>query len=94
MKGTICCLPGNVIADAVIAFTRKKDENCDQLIQRAKKNEIAGLVKIADITHNSDLTRLHEVTESDMNRYNKYAKALEYLKSNRMSLVDEIVDAI
>lgn len=85
---------GNVIADAVVALTRKKDESYDQFIRRAKKNEIARSVKIADITHNSDLTRLHEVTESNMDQHDKYAKALEYLKSNRMSLVDEIVDAI
>ena len=48
-------------------------------IAKIKDNELARKVKIADLTHNSDLSRLKEITEKDKKRYEKYQKALLYL---------------
>jgi len=42
------------------------------------------IVKIADLEHNLDITRLEEVTEDDIERINKYRKALVYLKTGRI----------
>lgn len=42
-------------------------------------NEIAKSVKLADLRHNSDLTRLDVVDEWAIKRNEKYKKALEYL---------------
>lgn len=44
-------------------------------------NEIAKSVKLADLRHNSDLTRLDVVDEWAIKRNEKYKKALEYLLS-------------
>ena len=43
-------------------------------------NPIAKKVKIADIKHNSDETRLEKITVKDIARINKYKKALEILE--------------
>lgn len=49
-------------------------------IKRIGTNKIATAVKIADLKHNSDLTRLDHVTEWDYQRTKKYHKCLEYLE--------------
>ena len=47
-----------------------------------KDDPVARRVKIADLTHNSDLTRLdHEPTEADLQRLEKYQAALRLLDS-------------
>ena len=47
-----------------------------------KDDPVARRVKIADLTHNSDLTRLdHEPTEADLQRVEKYQAALRLLGS-------------
>lgn len=42
-------------------------------------NEIARKVKLADLAHNSDLSRLPEVTERDLQRVKKYSQAIDLL---------------
>ncbi len=44
-------------------------------VRAIKKNEIAKAVKLEDLKHNSDTTRLAEVTDKDMERLKKYKKA-------------------
>ena len=46
---------------------------------RLSGNQIARKVKLADLEHNSDLTRLIEVTERDLRRQEKYFFAKEFL---------------
>lgn len=50
-------------------------------VSALKNDPVARAVKIADLTHNSDLTRLdpNEITERDLARAEKYKKALEIL---------------
>lgn len=48
-------------------------------IERLSGNQIARKVKLADLEHNSDLTRLIEVTERDLRRQEKYFFAKEFL---------------
>ncbi len=50
-------------------------------VRDLKQNPLARAVKIADIKHNSDLTRLVRITEADRRRAEKYAKALEILEA-------------
>ena len=38
-------------------------------------------MKLADLRHNSDLTRLTKVTEKDIERKEKYQKAINFLNS-------------
>jgi (p)ppGpp synthase/HD superfamily hydrolase len=78
---TIRALFGDTITDAVAAITRRLGESYMDFIARVKKNPIARIVKIADIEHNSDLSRLKMVTQKDLERFEKYKKALTILKS-------------
>ena len=57
----------------------KKGYNEKEYFKRIKENPIARTVKIADLTHNMDLSRLKEVTVKDKNRYRKYKYWKEYL---------------
>ena len=69
----------NKIVEAVKLLTHNKDVPYMDYVAKIKDNELARKVKIADLTHNSDLSRLKEITEKDKKRYEKYQKALLYL---------------
>ena len=71
----------NEIIDALKLLTH--DDNVDYMeyVKEIKKNEIARNVKIADLLHNSDETRLDVITEKDKERKEKYKKALLFLQS-------------
>lgn len=51
-----------------------------EYIKGIKENAIAKKVKIEDILHNADETRLDTITEEDIIRREKYKKALEFLR--------------
>ena len=50
-----------------------------EFIQRAKANKIGRKVKAADIRDNLDISRIDDITEQDINRLNRYKKALSLL---------------
>lgn len=60
------------IIDAIVILTRKIDEDYEQYLERVKSNSIALEVKIADLTHNSDTTRIPSPTEEDYECVKKY----------------------
>lgn len=63
--------PGEVV-DAVDAITKRSGEEYNDYLQRVVGNPIARKVKIADMEHNSDITRFENPTEKDKERCNKY----------------------
>lgn len=67
------------VIDAVKLLTRNKDMDYMEYVIKLKDNPIAKKVKLADLKHNSDITRLDTVTEKDRLRVEKYNKALEIL---------------
>ena len=68
------------IIEALGSVTKTSDEeDYDQFVLRAQKNEIGRKVKIADIKENLDVTRLGHLTEKDAARINKYKNALRLL---------------
>ena len=69
------------IVDAIALMTHDDNEDYMSYVARIKQNPIAKAVKIADLTHNSDTTRLDTVTDKDIQRVQKYKKALELLKN-------------
>lgn len=75
---------GEEIGEAVFAITKSKDGSLsyDDYIERVKANPLARAVKISDLKHNMDLSRLEKVgiTEKDIKRAKKYQKALKKLK--------------
>lgn len=64
---------------AVDCITKKKGQNYQEYLTTVKDNKLARKVKIADLTHNIDLSRLKNITEKDINRRDKYLKAIEFL---------------
>ena len=48
-------------------------------IEKLSKNDIARAVKLEDLKHNSDITRLHSLTSKDGDRLIKYGKARKIL---------------
>jgi len=50
-----------------------------EYVQAIRADPIARKVKLADLQHNSDLTRLNMVTAQDTERAEKYKKAIEML---------------
>ena len=71
-------LPEEVV-QAVGILTKKRNENYEEYILRVKQNPLARQVKLADLKHNSDLSRLANVTDRDRKRVAKYQKAIAYL---------------
>ena len=67
--------------DALKLLTHDKKVDYMKYVEEIKKNAIAKKVKIADITHNADETRLDTITTKDIERRNKYKEALEFLKN-------------
>lgn len=71
---------GKVIRNAVDAISKRKgQETYQEYLERVKSNEIARLVKLADINHNLDKKRIPFVDEKYDRMAKKYEKALEYL---------------
>ncbi|MCM1288985.1 MAG: GTP pyrophosphokinase [Clostridium sp.] len=68
------------IVRTVDILTRRTDEPYMEYIERLKGNSLAVKVKLADLNHNSDMTRLNIITKQDMERKEKYEKAMEVLK--------------
>ncbi|MBO8433708.1 MAG: GTP pyrophosphokinase [Tyzzerella sp.] len=68
------------IVDAVTCLARDKNVEYMDYIKNVNKNPLARQVKIRDLIHNSDLTRLSVVTEKDLIRVKKYKTALEILR--------------
>lgn len=69
----------NYIVDAVVTLSRKSNESYMDYIRRVKRNNIAKVVKLADLEHNSDLSRIDKITEDDLKRVKKYNKAKNIL---------------
>ena len=81
---------GEEIGDAVKAITKPKKLDYTKYIEGIKANELARAVKIADLKHNMDLTRLKEVREKDVKRVEKYRKALGVLDGEECSISRKI----
>lgn len=69
------------VIEAVNIITKKRGEDYQSYLNSVKNNKLARAVKLADLRHNSDLTRLTKVTEKDIKRKEKYQKAIDFLNS-------------
>ncbi len=68
------------IISALQALTKKNGEDYDNFIMRVMQNKLATIVKIADLKDNSNLNRIPNPTEKDLERVEKYIKALNSLE--------------
>ena len=67
------------VLEALSLLTHEEGVSYMDYVKRIKANEIARAVKIADLRHNSDMTRLDTLTDWDIARNEKYAEALKIL---------------
>ena len=72
----------NEIVDILSILTHRKDESYFEYIQRVSKSKLAKKVKVADLLHNLDITRIKEPTKQDYERLEKYKKAILYLTTH------------
>lgn len=67
------------IIDALRLLTHDDDEPYLDYVARIKHDPIAKAVKLADLRHNSDTTRLETVDEKALHRVEKYQAAIKLL---------------
>ena len=70
---------GEDILGALQLLTHEEGVPYMEYVAAIKPNPIARAVKLADLRHNSDLTRLDTVDEKALERAEKYAKAIQLL---------------
>lgn len=68
------------VLEALALLTHQPEEEYMSYVARIKSNPIARRVKIADLHHNSDLSRLDSITPKDLERAEKYRQALKLLE--------------
>lgn len=68
------------IIDALRLLNHAKSEDYLNYIHRVKSNEIARLVKLADLRHNSDESRLNIIDDEVSKRLMKYAASIKILE--------------
>jgi len=71
---------GGEILAALRLLTHDDDTPYMEYVAGLKDNPIARKVKLADLKHNSDLSRLDAVDEHALRRAEKYNKAIELLE--------------
>ena len=69
------------VIDALKCLTHHEAVDYFDYVKNIGTNPIATDVKLADLEHNSDLTRLNSITEWDLLRIEKYKKSIEYLNN-------------
>ena len=69
------------VVSAIALMTHGDGVPYMEYVAAIKANPIAREVKLADLRHNSDTSRLDAVTQRDIERAEKYRKAIELLES-------------
>ena len=69
--------------DALSLMTHEDGVDYFDYVKNLASNPIARKVKLSDLRHNSDLSRLKDVKEKDISRREIYIKAIEYLEEYR-----------
>lgn len=69
----------SAVVDAVDALTRRENETYEDFVVRAGKNALARPVKLADLADNMELTRIKEPGAKDLERMERYKRAVEVL---------------
>ncbi|MDE6730323.1 MAG: GTP pyrophosphokinase [Oscillospiraceae bacterium] len=70
------------VLEAISLLTHEKAVPYFSYIVAIKQNPIARAVKLADLKHNSDLSRLDRIRPADLERRQKYLKAIAILEDN------------
>ena len=71
----------DTVTGALALLTHKNGVPYLEYVAKLKNNPIARAVKLADLRHNSDLSRLDEMNEKAKSRLEKYKAAIELLEA-------------
>ena len=72
---------GQDVVDALALMTHDKNVPYLEYVAKLKNNPVARAVKLADLAHNSDPTRLDVIDEKAKERFDKYKKAIAILEA-------------
>jgi (p)ppGpp synthase/HD superfamily hydrolase len=67
------------IIDALQSVTKRDGEDYDDFVRRSAANPIGRRVKLADLHDNSDLSRIAVPSERDLQRIDKYRRAIDMI---------------
>lgn len=82
------------VTDALALMTHDKRVPYMEYVARIRENPVARAVKLADLHHNSDLSRLNTVTEKDRERVSKYARAIQMLSDENIEYYEWLNEAV
>lgn len=68
------------VIDGVRRLTKVPGESQDEYLEKVKGSRDSIMVKMADLRHNSDLTRMRGVSEKDFKRVAKYMRMYDELE--------------
>lgn len=71
---------GQEVIEALSLLTHDDEVEYMDYVRAIKKNPVARAVKLADLRHNSDLSRLDVIDQKAMERREKYLKAIDLLE--------------
>lgn len=77
------------VIEAVDCLTKREGVSLADYLYRVKRNEIARVVKLADLDHNSDISRIPEPKEKDYRRVERYHRESAYLMSETAEHFEE-----
>lgn len=69
------------VLTAIASVTKVPCESYEAFVERAAKNPIGRVVKLADLEENSDLSRIAQPSWEDLERVEKYRRAMGVLRS-------------
>lgn len=70
------------VIEALRAVSKVEGESYADFVARAARNRIGKAVKLADLLENSDLSRIAQPSQKDLERLEKYRAAIAYLQAN------------
>ena len=87
------------VIDGILAMTHKPDEEYFDYIGRISKSSIASQVKIQDLKCNMNLDNLKNVTQYDIDRAEKYKKAMAILSQGEQmkkeyNVLSKVIDIL
>ncbi len=71
---------GGPILEALLLLTHQKGVDYMDYVRAIKPNPIAKAVKLADLRHNSDVSRLDVIDEKALKRKERYEEAIAFLE--------------
>ena len=69
------------VLTAIESVTKVPGESYEDFVERAAQNPIGRVVKLADLEENSDLSRIASPSWDDLERVEKYRRAIARLRS-------------